>query len=236
MPIYELHPTIYTFPDPQLAEEGMPLAVGGDLTVERLLKAYESGIFPWYAEGEPLMWWSPDPRMVLYPAEIVIHKSMRPVLRNKGFSVTVNEDFARVIRACSQVPRPGQEGTWITDEMIASYEQLHQMGHAHSLEVWQGGQIVGGLYGVTVRKVFAGESMYSLVSNASKVALIALADLLKQTGYEMIDCQFYTRHLAAMGAREISREAYLGILKKSPAGNDRGLWNNVAELSAADLL
>lgn len=236
MPIFELHPAIKTFPSPELAEEGMPLALGGDLSSERLLHAYNSGIFPWYSDAEPLMWWSPNPRMVLFPSEIVIHKSMRPVLRNKGFTLTVDHDFSKVIHACSQVPRPGQQGTWITEEMINAYIHLHDLGYAHSVEVWQRGSIVGGLYGVAVRKVFAGESMYTNVSNGSKVALIGLCRILQQLEYQVIDCQFYTEHLASIGAREISRQAYLQILTKSPAKIDRGRWKEFTKMKALELL
>lgn len=202
------------FPDPAFAEEDGLLAVGGDLSTERLLLAYASGIFPWYSEGEPILWFSPHERFVLFPNQLNISKSMRKVLRSGLFTVTTNQCFDDVVAACSTVPREGQDGTWITDDMKAAYSLLHQKGYAHSIEVWQQGNLVGGLYGVKVGRVFCGESMFSRASNASKMALIWLC----QTGdYELIDCQVYTEHLESMGAHMISREEYTGILHKSIA-------------------
>ncbi|MDT3402930.1 leucyl/phenylalanyl-tRNA--protein transferase [Mucilaginibacter terrae] len=198
------------FPDPQLAEPDGLLAVGGDLSYQRLLLAYENGIFPWYSEEEPILWYSPHERFVLYPHQLKISKSMRQVLRSQKFKVTVNKAFAQVIEACSAVPRAGQDGTWITDDMKQAYVALHQMGHAHSYEVWEADELVGGLYGVDAGRVFCGESMFSKVSNASKTALITFAT----SGlYQLIDCQVHTEHLESMGARFISREEYLNVLQ-----------------------
>lgn len=187
------------------------LAIGGDLSPERLLLAYRSGIFPWFSEGEPLLWWSPAPRMVLYPDELRISKSLQKRLRNADFRVTFNQAFAEVIQACANT-RAQTQGTWITADMQAAYIQLHQLGHAHSVEVWQEDQLVGGLYGVWVHPVFCGESMFARVSDASKVALAHWVRYLHRQGVQMIDCQVYTDHLARLGAREISRETFLAAL------------------------
>jgi leucyl/phenylalanyl-tRNA--protein transferase len=199
------------FPAPELAEPDGLLAVGGDLSVKRLLLAYQNGIFPWYSEDEPILWFSPHERFVLYPAELKLSKTMRQVLRSNRFTITTNQCFAMVIEACSSIEREGQDGTWITDEMKTAYQQLHDEGYAHSIEVWQQGELVGGLYGIKINNVFCGESMFSLVSNASKVALIYLCN----TGlYKIIDCQVHTNHLESMGARLISREEYMRILEE----------------------
>jgi len=196
------------FPDPALAEPDGLLAIGGDLSVERLQLAYHNGIFPWYSAETPILWYSPHERFVLFPQELKVSKTMRQVLRLGKFKVTVDQHFEEVIAACSRVPRPGQDGTWITADMQAAYRELHQKGCAHCIEVWENGALAGGLYGVQVGEVFCGESMFSTVSNASKVALIHLCGM----GYSLIDCQVYTDHLASMGARMISREEYMGIL------------------------
>ncbi|MDB5091761.1 MAG: leucyl/phenylalanyl-tRNA--protein transferase [Mucilaginibacter sp.] len=200
------------FPDPELAEEDGLLAVGGDLSTDRLLLAYQSGIFPWYSDDEPILWFSPHERFVLYPAELKISKSMRRVLNSGMFKVTTDQCFEKVIAACSQMEREGQDGTWITADMQAAYIELHQKGYAHSVEVWLDDNLAGGLYGVQVGHVFCGESMFSLVSNASKTALIYLcnSDL-----FSLIDCQVHTDHLASMGARMISRAAYLTVLENA---------------------
>ena len=200
------------FPNPALAEEDGLLAVGGDLSVERLLLAYQNGIFPWYSDDTPILWYSPHERFVLYPGELKISKSMRQVLRSGVFRVTVNQSFEQVIAACAEVEREGQDGTWITGDMLAAYAEMHTAGYAHSIEVWQQEVLVGGLYGVQVGNVFCGESMFSRVSNASKTALIYLCN----TGlYKLIDCQVHTRHLESMGARMIGRPEYLDALKNS---------------------
>ena len=202
------------FPDTALAEEDGLLAVGGDLSTGRLLLAYQNGIFPWYSEGQPIFWYSPHERFVLYPHDLKISKSMKRVLRSGLFSVTFDTCFAKVIEACSVAKREGQDGTWITDDMKAAYTEMHRLGHTRSVEVWQNGKLVGGLYGVRVNSVFCGESMFALVSNASKVALISL---INTTKYHFIDCQVHTEHLESMGARFISREEYMGILHKTIA-------------------
>jgi leucyl/phenylalanyl-tRNA--protein transferase len=197
------------FPDPALAEPDGFLAVGGDLSVERLLLAYQNGIFPWYSEDTPILWYSPHERFVLFPGELRVSSSMRRVLRSGKFKVTQDRSFEQVIGACSRVPRIGQDGTWITPEMQTAYITLHKLGHAHSIEVWQHDVLAGGLYGIAVGNVFCGESMFSQVSNTSKTALIHLCSM----GYALIDCQVHTDHLASMGARMISREEYTRILR-----------------------
>nr|WP_067054483.1 leucyl/phenylalanyl-tRNA--protein transferase [Mucilaginibacter sp. L294] len=202
------------FPNPSLAEEDGLLAVGGDLSTERLLLAYQNGIFPWYSDDDPILWYSPHERFVLYTAELKVSKSMRQVLRSGKFTVTTNTCFDDVVAACSSVIREGQDGTWITDDMKAAYANLHHEGYAHSVEVWLDGKLVGGLYGVHAGDVFCGESMFSLVSNASKTALIWLCNTGK---YKLIDCQVYTEHLQSMGARMLPREEYIGILHKTVA-------------------
>lgn len=198
------------FPDPSLAEEDGLLAVGGDLSVERLQLAYQNGIFPWYSDETPILWYSPHERFVLFPAELKVSKSMRQIMRSGKFRITYDMAFERVIEACSTSYRAGQDGTWITNEMKEAYINLHNAGYAHSIEVWQGDDLAGGLYGVEVGKVFCGESMFSKVSNASKAALIYLCQTEK---YELIDCQVHTEHLESMGARMISREEYMRILQ-----------------------
>ena len=197
------------FPKPDLAEPDGLLAVGGDLSTKRLLLAYQNGIFPWYSDDTPILWYSPHERFVLFPDELKVSKSMRQVLRSGKLNVTVDTCFNDVITACSTAPREGQDGTWIVPDMIAAYNRLHLAGYAHSVEVWQDDKLVGGLYGVHVGDVFCGESMFSRVSNASKTALIYLCN----TGlYKLIDCQVHTGHLESLGARMISREQYMDVL------------------------
>jgi leucyl/phenylalanyl-tRNA--protein transferase len=198
------------FPDPELAEPDGLLAVGGDLSTDRLLLAYQNGIFPWYSDETPILWYSPHERFVLYPDELKISKSMNRVLRSNKFTVTIDQCFDKVISACSAIDREGQDGTWITGAMKAAYIKLHQLRYAHSIEVWQHDDLVGGLYGVQIGAVFCGESMFSLVSNASKVALVHLC---KSGEYRLIDCQVHTAHLESMGARMISRREYLAALQ-----------------------
>jgi len=198
------------FPNPELAEPDGLLAIDGDLSTERLWLAYQNGIFPWYSDDSPILWYSPHERFVLFPAELKISKSMRQVMRSGKFIITQNKYFAGVIEACSQIDRPGQDGTWITNEMKAAYVQLHQKGIAHSVEVWEDEVLVGGFYGVQINNVFCGESMFSKVSNASKAALIWLC---QSERYQLIDCQVHTEHLESMGARMILREEYMQILR-----------------------
>lgn len=190
------------------------LCAGGDLSVDRLLDAYSQGIFPWYSEGDPILWWSPDPRMVLAPSEIKINRSLAKVIRNGGMEVRFNTAFEDVINACA-APRDDDGGSWIIPEMIEAYIRLHQAGYALSAETWKAGKLVGGLYGVRIGRMFFGESMFSLESNASKVAFAALCEKLEQENVGLIDCQMKTSHLASLGAYEISRREFAGILASS---------------------
>ncbi|MAH60493.1 MAG: leucyl/phenylalanyl-tRNA--protein transferase [Flavobacteriaceae bacterium] len=200
------------FPSPEQASAEGIVAVGGDLQPERVMLAYRKGIFPWFESDDFLLWWSPDPRMVLFPDRLKVSKSMRTVLRKKQFEVTFNKAFDQVVEACAKVKRFGQNGTWITPGLMEVYSTLHTQGHAHSVEVWEEGSLVGGLYGIDLGTVFCGESMFSKSSNASKVALIFLVKELKKNKYELIDCQVPTQHLASMGAEPISRTEFLTFL------------------------
>tara|TARA_R110002050_G_scaffold41842_6_gene101195 strand:+ start:398 stop:1033 length:636 start_codon:yes stop_codon:yes gene_type:complete len=201
------------FPDVENADDDGLLAVGGDLSPERLLLAYRNGIFPWFNEDSVILWWSPDPRMVLFPNEIRISKSMRQVIKSNRFTISWNTQFEKVIDSCSAIKRKGQEGTWITPEMKSAYLRLYQMGIAKSMEVWENDLLVGGLYGIDLGNVFCGESMFSKTSNASKYAFICLAKELQQKEYRLIDCQVYTTHLESLGAKEIPRKQFIKILK-----------------------
>ena len=207
------------FPDPQQADEQGILCIGGDLSLERLKLAYQLGIFPWYNEGEPIIWWSLNPRFVLFPEELKVAKSMRSYFNNNKFKVTYNKAFKEVIAACKRINRKGQFGTWITNEMEAAYINLHQNGIAHSVEVWRKDQLVGGLYGVATGKIFSGESMFSLESNASKFGFISLVRLLQEKEFMLIDCQQETAHLGTLGAKPISRNEFLDILKTNRQWN-----------------
>lgn len=191
-----------------LEEPNGLLAAGADLSPPRLIQAYESGIFPWYSEGQPLLWWSPDPRMVLFPSELKIPRSLRKRLARRDFEVRADTAFEEVIRACSE-PRPGQEGTWITGDMAAAYAELARAGHAHSVETWIGGELAGGLYGVALGRMFYGESMFTRAPDASKIALAHLVRQLERWSFGMIDCQMKTAHLARFGAREIARADFM---------------------------
>jgi len=188
------------------------LAIGGDLSPERLLLAYKSGIFPWFEEGEPIFWWSPNPRMVLFLDDLVVSKSMRNILNRNIFTVTFNQNFREVISNCQNIKREGQNGTWITNDMIEAYCKLHELGIAKSVEVWQNEELVGGLYGIDLGHIFCGESMFSKVSNASKVAFIALVNQLRKDNYKVLDCQVYNEHLESLGCREIERDDFIEIL------------------------
>ena len=203
------------FPHPSEADANGLVAIGGDLSSERLIHAYNSGIFPWYNEDEPLLWWSPDPRMVLFPKELRVSKSMKVVFKKKLFKITFNTAFEKVIQQCAQVKRDDQDDTWITNGMTKAYIELHKKGIASSVEVWQNNELVGGLYGIDLKdkKVFCGESMFSIVSNASKAAFITLVQELKTKGYTLIDCQMHTTHLESLGAREISRSDFLNYIQ-----------------------
>lgn len=212
MPVFELTADLI-FPPPALAESDGLLAYGGDLSVDRLLLAYSEGIFPWYDEP-PILWWSPDPRFVLFPSELKISSSMNQVLKKGIFHFTFNKDFPGVIAACRHTYRPGQGGTWITEEVEQAYIDLHKAGYAHSVECWQNDLLVGGFYGIQLGNCFFGESMFSHVSNASKAAFITFAKHAEKQGLALIDCQVYTEHLESLGARMIDREDFLAIIKK----------------------
>jgi leucyl/phenylalanyl-tRNA--protein transferase len=203
------------FPDVSLAERepnGL-LAVGGDLSPQRIINAYLQGIFPWFSEGEPILWWSPDPRTVLFPEQIKTSRSLRKTLKKQLFSVSFDRDFQSVINACAQ-PRDNSPGTWLLPEMIEAYHQQHELGLAHSVEVWQDERLVGGLYGMAIGGVFFGESMFSRVPDSSKIALVHLSRTLQAWGFKLIDCQVYTQHLASLGAKEIPRETFRRYLSQ----------------------
>jgi leucyl/phenylalanyl-tRNA---protein transferase len=212
LPVFALDKELY-FPPVELAQPDGLLAIGGDLSSERLLLAYRSGIFPWY-EGQFILWWSPDPRFVLFPGELKISKSMKVLLNKNAFEFTINKSFKQVIQNCKEVKRPGQIGTWITDEVESAYVHMHNLGYAFSAEAWKDGGLVGGVYGIKLGKVFFGESMFSKTSNASKYAFIKFVEYLQQQGVEMIDCQVYTQHLGSLGARMIPRQKFLNYLGK----------------------
>lgn len=202
------------FPNPENSTEDGLLAIGGDLSVERLMLAYNSGIFPWFEDDQPILWWSPDPRMVLFPEKFKVSKSLHKTLRSEKFKITFNQNFADVIKYCANAPRKGQTGTWITQEMQQAYIALHKAGLAISIEVWENDKLVGGLYGINLpqKKVFCGESMFSLVSDASKVAFYHLSEYVKSKNYKFIDCQIYNEHLESLGAEEIDRLTFLSYL------------------------
>ena len=210
--MYFLTKELYFPPVEETSPEGI-LAVGGDLSPERLMLAYKSGIFPWFEDDEPILWWSPEERMVLFFDDLNISKSMRNVLKKGEFNVTFNKDFKAVITNCQQAKRVGQNGTWITNDMINAYCKLHELGFAKSVEVWKNNELVGGLYGIDLGDVFCGESMFSKVSNASKVAFITLAQKLEKADYKLIDCQVHNNHLESLGCVEIDREEFMAILK-----------------------
>ncbi|MGE5300993.1 MAG: leucyl/phenylalanyl-tRNA--protein transferase [Acidobacteriota bacterium] len=214
MPVFRL-PDEIVFPSPDLAEEDGLLAIGGDLGVERLLLAYSMGIFPWYSEGSPILWWSPDPRLVLFPKELKISRSLRQTLKKGVFRVTFDTAFEEVMRGCKEIRRKDGQGTWITEEMIEAYCSLHEEGFAHSVESRVEGRLAGGLYGVALGGVFFGESMFSRRSDASKVAFVSLVQRLAGLGFRIIDCQMTTSHLVSFGAREIPRQEFLGMMKKA---------------------
>ena len=201
------------FPPPEAAGDDGLLCMGGDLGVERLLLAYSTGIFPWY-EGDIPIWWNPDPRFVLFPNELKVSNSMKQVLKSNRFSITRNQDFLQVIRNCKHAVRPGQDGTWINEDVVAAYHELHKLGYVISYEAWQGNELVGGFYGVKIGHVFFGESMFSKVSNASKAAFITAVEAMKKEGIQLIDCQVYTAHLESLGAKMIHRKDFLQLLQQ----------------------
>jgi leucyl/phenylalanyl-tRNA--protein transferase len=210
--MYFLSKELYFPPVEEANYEGI-LAVGGDLSIERLLLAYTNGIFPWYDSDDPILWWAPPQRMVVNPKEYKAPKSLRNIINRNLFEVTINQDFAAVISNCQKIERKGQDGTWISKEIIDSYTKLHQLGKAISFEVWQNKKLVGGLYGVDLGHVFCGESMFSKVPNASKVAFVKLTDYLKEHNYLLLDCQVHNDHLEKLGAFEISRDLFMKILQ-----------------------
>jgi leucyl/phenylalanyl-tRNA---protein transferase len=214
-------------PDPEDSDPRGLLAVGGDLRPSRLLDAYARGIFPWYGEGLPILWHSPDPRFVLEPSSLRINRSLRKAIRRQPYRVTLDAAFDRVIRRCAAVPRPDQDGTWITEDMIGAYAQLHALGHAHSVETWAGEELVGGIYGVAVGAVFCGESMFALAPDASKIAFVHLVTQLHRWGFELIDCQVHTEHLERFGAVDWPRPRFLARLaqlRERPVTSPAPVW------------
>jgi len=214
LPLYFLDDTLW-FPDVENALEDGLLAVGGDLSIDRLLLAYHSGIFPWYNEDELPMWWSPDPRFILFPGELQVSKSMKQIIKKQEFEFKIDTNFEGVINNCRMARRKGDPGTWISDEIVTAYTQLHQLGYAHSAEAWQNGELVGGLYGIWLGNLFFGESMFSKKSNASKFAFISWVTYLREKGVVIIDCQVFTHHLQSLGACMISRSDFMEILNAS---------------------
>ena len=230
--IFQL-PEESVFPDPALADEDGLLAIGGDLSVERLLTAYSYGIFPWFNEGNPIMWWSPEVRPVFYPGKIKVSKSLRQTIRKDMFEIRMDTCFEDVIRACGEIRKDG-EGTWINDDMVHAYAQLHKLGFAHSVECFLDGELAGGLYGIALGKVFFGESMFFRVRDASKVALFALSENLKDWGYHFIDSQITNGHLLSMGAQEVTRNEFMKMLEKAMQYETKqGKWiNGIEDLSS----
>lgn len=213
--IFLLNNNEFSFPDASSAPKNLPLAIGADLNPARLILAYKSGIFPWYDKNSPIMWWSPDPRFVLFLNEMHISHSLSKIIRKNLFKISVDQDFEKVINFCAKVKRKNQDDTWITDEMIETYINLHKLGYAHSIEAWQNDELVGGLYGVCIGSIFFGESMFHIKENASKIAFAKFLYALKErTSIDLIDCQIYTDYLASFGAKLIPREQYLQLLKQ----------------------
>ncbi len=222
------------FPDPG---EGTPegiVATGANLSPGVLLSAYEQGIFPWFSEGDPVLWWSPDPRFVLFPSELHVPRRVARRIRTGDYWLSFDTAFNEVIQKCSEVPRPGQDGTWITREMIDGYIKLHELGFAHSVEAWSGSELAGGLYGVSLGRVFFGESMFATQTDASKVAFVSLVRHLSLLGFELVDCQVYTEHLERFGAREVPRTEFLSVLGRAlnSCSTLRGNWGSEARLSS----
>lgn len=225
MPVFQLDNSLW-FPSEGAYEDHGIVAIGGDLSVDRLILAYTSGLFPWYNEDEPILWWCPAERMVMAPGEEKVSKSLRNILNRKQFKVTADKAFAEVIDHCQRIPRKGQEGTWLNEEMKKAYLELHREGFAHSIECWQDEQLVGGLYGVSLGKMFFGESMFSKVSNASKVAFVTLSRTLQKMDFTLIDCQVYNSFLSSLGAYEISRGDFLEMVEQNDLKKTRrGSWS-----------
>ena len=224
MPVFLLSDKI-SFPPPYLASKEGLLAVGGDLSQKRLLLAYRTGIFPWFSDDEPILWWSPDPRLVLYPEEIRVSKTLKKIIKKNMFHVTMDSAFVKVINQCAKIRLQNNQGTWIVKEMIDAYCKLHESGFAHSVEAWYQGELAGGLYGVSLGKCFFGESMFTRVNNASNVALVKLVEYLNALSFDMIDCQLTTEHFLRFGAKEIPRVSFLKQLKESlKAPTKKGKW------------
>ena len=215
MPLYWLDKNSAEFPPVRLADQEGLLAAGGDLSVPRLLNAYRHGIFPWYSHNTPILWWSPDPRCVLFPHKLHVPASLKKVLRSQKFTFSLNRDFAKVMLLCAAVRRPDQEGTWITREMFEAYNQLHRAGRAHSVEVWEEGTLVGGLYGVALGKAFFGESMFHLRPNASKAAVVWLVRQLGELDFKIVDCQQETPHMVRFGAELVDRSLFLRVISEA---------------------
>lgn len=235
MPVYQLTDNV-VFPPPALATEEGLLAIGGDLSQERLLLAYRNGIFPWFGEGDPILWWSPDPRMVLFPEEFRVSRRLSRIRRSGRFRMTMDAAFDQIIDACATVPRPGQDGTWITADMLEAYRNLHRSGFAHSVECWEGETLAGGLYGLSLGQCFFGESMFSNVANTSKLAMWALVEQIKRWDFALMDCQIYTEHLASLGARCITLETFEGILTTSAQEPSRiGNWSLDNDIAAGSI-
>ena len=223
MPVFRLDDRL-VFPPVHLAEDGL-LALGGDLRPERLLLGYTQGIFPWYAENLPILWHSPDPRMVMTTEDLVVQRSLRKAIKKRPFAITMDTAFARVLEGCALVPRPGQTGTWLIPEMVEAYTKLHELGFAHSIEAWVGDELVGGLYGVSLGAAFFGESMFATAPDASKIAFVYCARQLDAWGIKLIDCQVHTDHLERFGAYEVSRMQYLDMLRAAlDQPTKRGKW------------
>lgn len=235
MPVFRI-PERHLFPDPVLADPSGLLGVGGDLSPERIMLGYRMGIFPWYSDEQPILWWSPDPRMVLRPEELHIPRSLAKRIRRGDYRITFDQAFEDVIRACGATPRPGQDSTWITEDMVNAYVELHARGVAHSVEAWSGDTLVGGLYGVAIGRMFCGESMFAHASDASKVAFVTLVRQLERWDFPLVDCQVHTNHLARFGAIEVPRVDYLqelSTLKDTPPWD--GPWQFDADLSPPTL-
>ena len=230
MPLFRLSEKI-EFPPAWFARSDGLLCIGGDLSSERLLLAYQNGIFPWFSRKEPILWWSPDPRLVIFPREMHISRSLKKVLKKETFVTTINQAFEEVIHACAEPRGYHNDGTWLVDEMIDAYIRLYDQGYAHSIETWRNGRLVGGLYGVCLGGSFFGESMFSRVSNASKVALATLASHMAKYDGDLIDCQITTNHLLSMGAVEIPRHRFLSIIEQSVHRSDMThIWDHHLEI------
>lgn len=231
MPVFQLSDTIF-FPPPELAREDGLLAIGGDLSPQRLLLAYQMGIFPWYAEGDPILWWAPTPRLIIFPQEFHLSRSLRRQINNGSFEFSMDTAFFDVITACAETRIAQQQGTWINTDMIEAYCHLHQLGFAHSVECWHQGILAGGLYGLSLGGMFFGESMFSRIANSSKAALAVLCRQLTNLKFDCIDCQMKTNHLVSLGAKEIAGREFFNLLQKSILKPDRqGKWQLMPNVS-----